>query len=323
MCQDACGQGCYYTTCRKTDGYCSTCKSRFWGDVCNKTCSKNCLSCKKVTGVCIECNAGLWRPSCRQECDQSCSTSECFIESGECKKCHLNKWGKFCENLCSTSCSWGCHRQTGHCLSCRNRYWGQDCSNMCNNSRCEQCSITNGLCTLCQHRFWGENCQNTCKSDKCLQCYMDTGYCSACPQGRWGLLCQNTCRDECLCCNIRTGSCTLPCPDVSDAGKLAQDDIQAVGIIVVMVICIAITVVAFGLNGVIRYILRRRKSRKEHDRAKGLKAATEMGNDPSTSTKTRDPMYINVTESNLSELPSTESGLSELPSDHVYERLRH
>jgi hypothetical protein len=55
---------------------------------------------------------------------------------------------------------------------------------------------------------------------------------------------------------------------------------------------------------------------------KGSKASTEMGNYPSTSTITRDPMYINVTESNLSVLPSTESSLSELPSDHVYERLR-
>ena len=166
---------------------CFSCKSEFYGDSCEHSCSRNCKpdnglnKCHKDDGSCLHgCEKGHWTETYTVACAEGCADPLCNETTGVCLHgCKPNYYGQLCSTQCSHHClnvSYSnriCNETSGDCLGpCLIGWYGGDCSLQCSNgcyqSRCFQ---TNGTCELeCVDGSTDERCSEEGKFQ--LQTYI-------------------------------------------------------------------------------------------------------------------------------------------------------
>ena len=230
-----CNDGCKEGTCK--DGGICECKEGFYGSTCENTCSNCPEGGCDINGICIDINSDCkdpkyYGPLCNQTCSPDCNNT--CNRKGECYACkEKGKYGVNCDKNCK-NCPGGECDMNGFCIDkekdCENLlYFGDFCNETCNssvNKNCNECH-RNGICTSCKdNEFFGNNCTESC--DKCSdgKCYIN-GTCQV--QGKcskeyyYGQSCNNSCEKECStsgACDME-GKCTR-CSNESYYGDKCQ-----------------------------------------------------------------------------------------------------
>jgi hypothetical protein len=82
-CKLDCSSNCMNVSCNKDSGKCNLgCKNDYSGDMCCLN-NKNCLYCANTT-VCRECKSGYFGQFCNQTCSDLCINNDCEINTGIC-----------------------------------------------------------------------------------------------------------------------------------------------------------------------------------------------------------------------------------------------
>ncbi|WAQ94391.1 TENX-like protein, partial [Mya arenaria] len=181
-----------------TEGCLGRCTPGYFGNFCEKTCSKKCLNgiCDVQSGICKDCTR-TFLENCSLKCGQGCREKEnfpqCDRQSGKCLNgCYLYHYGQYCNKTCKNckgnSSNVSCDID-GVCQSgCENGYWGKKCNTKCSANclalerQCEsKISTTEGCLGRCTPGYFGKFCRHNC-SENCLNgiCNKSTGICKEC-----------------------------------------------------------------------------------------------------------------------------------------------
>ena len=151
---------------------CYACKSGFFGDFCNQTCS-HCKdnTCNQANGTCT-CKVGFAGHPCTR-CPINCDNSTGCDDMFHCHTCNPGFYDYFCNETCSELCLSNTCSRDGRCLECdpgsHGDFCNLTCSINCINGTCNR----DGSCT-CKKGFDGlgccpENCKGGC-NDRTFVC---------------------------------------------------------------------------------------------------------------------------------------------------------
>ena len=149
-CQEFCNSGCLHNKCEIEYGRClDECIVGWAGLKCDKRCNTGCVQCDQGNNsICMICESGYFGGLCERTCSSNCilpsdkGASVCKRHSGDCLwGCQPTWWGKLCENKCSAFCNGTeCNMDDGSCEhGCIDRYTGTFCSR--GNDNFKRCTL--------------------------------------------------------------------------------------------------------------------------------------------------------------------------------------
>ena len=151
-----CPINCNNSLCDGSNGICTSgCSPRSTGNRCNKQCPTNCLECDQFNLTnCISCKSEFYGDSCDHSCSRNCKTftgiQECHKEDGACPHGCVDKyWTKTCTEACPDGCTnQACNETNGECFhGCASGYHGANCSLNCPDTcSVDGCFQANGTC---------------------------------------------------------------------------------------------------------------------------------------------------------------------------------
>ncbi|XP_060567444.1 multiple epidermal growth factor-like domains protein 10 [Ruditapes philippinarum] len=183
-CTLQCGKGCLDNTCSLSSGECTCTSSNFkhgkchvclgtmYGDDCNNTCPRNCVSCTSDKH-CSVCKQYLYYGEyCQYRCSYGCLNGTCKKENGycirgcepkyigdKCDNCSPGLYGQYCDFNCPVNCS-VCTSKS-NCTQCNSGFYGFTCKHMCPSGCNGTCSLTDGRCLACKQGFFGKLCNKS------------------------------------------------------------------------------------------------------------------------------------------------------------------
>ena len=201
-CTKTCSSHCK-DICNATDGFCSECTGRYFGDKCDEECNELCdESCEKKSGKCIDCVIGYYKddstPEGCSKCPELCTQCE---GKEKCTSCITGKYGEKCDLDCSPNCKDNQCDFQGNC-KCKVYFYGEHCDFNCSGCAENGCLDENGACIdhYCSGKFFDPRMCNKPCGDNCDgegKCDLFTGECISCKGNKWGINCMNDCLEEC------------------------------------------------------------------------------------------------------------------------------
>ena len=229
---------------------CPYCKEKYYGDQCEKNCSKNCknLFCEKESGKCEckneyfdkeknceECIFNYTGLDCDKNCNFNCDLSDKINceKDGKCNKCKINFYSDNCSLKCNENClidsiENNCDKKNGKCKICKDNFFGDFCEKKCEEN-CIKCNKENGTCIKCNETYYlNENnncikCSDNCTNNICIE----NGICISCSNyNNYGNFCNLTCPIHCnktiekeYFCNKTNGDCNFGCEKNYESSK--------------------------------------------------------------------------------------------------------
>ncbi|WAR16053.1 TENX-like protein, partial [Mya arenaria] len=145
--------------CRNGDctrkGECISCHNGNYGQLCNKTCSEDCLgnTCNQIDGAC----------QLPDQCPGNCVRCTDNVTCTGCKE--LTVHGPFCNITCSNNCKVGkCSQENGYCTNgCIPNHYGSMCDSICseycvNTTAESKCDLFGKCLSGCLNGFIGDTC---------------------------------------------------------------------------------------------------------------------------------------------------------------------
>ena len=191
-CQE-CSMNCKNSLCEDQTGKCISCASfNAYGDICEKNCSKFCVS-KVGENICFRENG---------TCFYGCIAEGNFSDN-MCINCTPGYYprDKGCTTQCSSHCQEICQEIDGSCPNCLEGYWDRGCNSQCNSSACKNsCNKITGFCDECNDGWYKDGSSEIgCKLCplSCLKC-LNASYCEVChDDGKYGRQCDKNCSQNC------------------------------------------------------------------------------------------------------------------------------